>query len=399
MSEELIKNDEEHNEGTVGEAAEETSPEPIAEPKKGGLSVREAVLAVIAALAVVAAIAGFALYFNSAVPESAAAKVNDSYIEESDVAAWIAQYRMANSLTDDADFASTLNSMSMNVASFRQSAVNQLALKQLVAKRADELGIVPSDEEAQEQVEAAKGQFSFNDDGIWADTLDMYGLDEESLKEQYRANLAQKAVCEEDVPRREATEEEVLAYAKRYLAGTTQKHVSRIVFVGDDAEDRAKECYSLLWDTVNAGEMSGGKFSEIAKEWSDEEGVQESGGSLAWSGSAVNSEIKEIIADMDAGQFSEPSTIDEDDAVEIIYCDADYTFPSYSEFTAMPDDVPAELADEVAAGASESLWDADCDAYLANMLAAAKITYYPVPDDAAYNVKLSATSSKEADLN
>lgn len=388
-----MKSNGKRNEETAGEAIEGVSSESVDEPKRRGLSAREAVLAVIAALAVVAAITGFALYFNSTVPESAAAKVNDSYIEEPDVAAWIAQYRMANSLTDDADFASSLSSMNMNVASFRQSAVNQLALKQLVAKRADELGVVPSDEEVQEQVAAAKRQFSFNDDGIWADTLGMYGLDEESLKEQYRSNLAQKAVCEEDVPRREATEEEVLAYARRYLAGTTQKHVSRIVFVGADAEDRAKECYSLLSGAVNAGEMNGGKFSEIAREWSDEEGAQESGGSLAWSGSAVNAEIKEIIANMDAGQFSEPVTIDEDGAVEIIYCDADYAFPSYSEFSNMPEDVPEALADEVAAGASESLWDADCNIYLANMLAEAKITYYPVPDDAAYNVKLSTTSN------
>lgn len=364
---------------------------------KSRVTAREAVLAAIAVIAIAAAVVGFALYASALVPDNAAAKVDDFYIDEPDVAAWIGQYRASNSLADDATFATALLSQNLNVSTFRQSAVNQLALAKLISKRADELGIVPTDDQAQQQLEAAKAQFTFNDEGVWADTLELYSLTEEGLLAQYKTNLAQQGVLEADVPKREASDDEVLAYAQRYLAGTTQKHAYRIVFTGDDAEDKAKECYSQIQELAGAGKMTTERFAELAKEYSDEDDVQQTGGSYAWSGGGMNAEVKEIIAEISAGGFSSIENVSEDNAKEIVYCDDQYEFPKAEDFATFPEDVPEALMQEVANASSELIWENDCNTYLASLLANAKITYYPVPDGASYNVDMSLAGEKRSE--
>lgn len=378
------------------EQVEDVSPQPSnAAVSKRRFSVREVALAVVAVIAIIVAAVGFTLYNGDRVPADAAAKVNDSYITEESVSGWISQYRSAYSLTDDASFASALLSQNLNVSTFRQNAVNQLTLAQIVNKRAEELGVVPTDEDAQAQVDSMKQSMSFNDDSVWADTLSSYGLTEDSLLEQYRTNLAQQAVCEKDVARRDATDDEDLSYAKSYLAGTTQKHAYRIVFAGDEANARAQECYSQLTAKQEAGGVDANAFAELARTYSDEDNAKETGGSLAWSGdSAMGEEVQDLLEDLSVGSFTGIETVEADDAVEIIYCDEEYAFPSSSDFSSLTADaVPASLMETISEAASDELWTSDCNAYLASLLASAKITYYPMPDDASYNVDMSLASS------
>ncbi len=354
---------------------------------KRAFTPREKALSVATAIAVALAAAGFGLFGASAVPADAAAKVNDTYLSEQSVADWIGQYRAANALADDDDFASMLASQGMTVSALRISAVNQLALSQLVCARASELGATPSDEQAQQQVDAMKAAVAFNDDDVWADTLDMYGFTEDGLREQYKTNLAQRAVCEHDVAHREATDEETLAYVQTYLANTTQKHAYRIVFLGEDAQTRAEECYGKLRNVAADG-LTVEEFSALAREYSDEEGVGETGGSYAWSGSSMDSEVKDLMEDLDVGSTTGIKSM-QDGSVVILFCDEAYTFPASDGLSAMPEGVPEGLLDEVALSASNMLWESDSDAYLASLLAKARITYYPVPSDASYNVDVA----------
>lgn len=352
----------------------------------GGLTLRERVLAAVAAVAVVTAVVSLVLYNTACVPPQAAAKVNSSYINEEDVAAWLAQYRAANSVSDDTDFASYLRSESLTVSDLRQDAVNELALNLLVTARAEELGVTPTDEQAQEQADAAKESYAFGDDEVWAQTLEQFNLTEEQLLEQYKVNLAQDAVCAADVPEHEATDDDILAYTQSYLADTTQKHVYRIVCSGDDAEQRAQECYEKLQalKTVNAK-----KFAKLARTYSDEADVEETGGSYAWSGSSMDDAVKNLLDGLEVGQYSEVTEGDDEGTYLIVYCDEDYTFPAADELEEMPDNMPDGLAEAVAEATADALWRIDCNAYLAALLANAAVTYYPVPADAAYNVDMA----------
>lgn len=362
--------------------AAQTKPKPLAQA-----------LAAIAVIAVVLAAAGWWLYAGARVPNDAAAKVDDFYISEQDVSDWIGQYRSAYSLSDDADFASALASQNLNVVTFRQSAVNQLALAQLIANRADELGIEVSEDDVQARIEQSKEALTFGDDGVWADTLSQYGMTEDDLRLQIRSSLLQQAVCEADVERREAADDEVLSFAQTYLSSTTQKHAYRIVFYGDDAADKANECLSQLMAARDEGEVGIAEFTEYAKRLSEEEGVEESGGSYAWSGSSLASEEAQALDDLDVGTFSSLVTVESTGAAEILFCDADYTFPASSEMMTLPEDIPDELRSVISDAASEALWSSDCETYLSSLLIRAKITYYPVPDNAAYNVDMSLAAA------
>jgi hypothetical protein len=379
------------------EHAAQTSKAPVQpSPASAGrhhATKREIVLAVVAALALAAAVWGFALYSTALVPATAAARVNDSYLDEGRVASRIAQYRSAYHLEDDADFASALLAQNLNVDTFRQSTINQLVLSDLIDQRAEELGVVFTDEDAQAQVDAMKRSLAFDDDEVWAETLAGYGMSADSLRLQYLANLKQQAVCEADIARRAPTDAEVLAYTQTYLATTTQKHASRILFTGDDALARTQECYELLLAAKGEDEgISAEAFAAMAREYSDEEGVGATGGACAWSGSVVLSEdVTTLLESLAIGSFSAPQSAEADGALEIIYCDEEYAFPATDAIVLH--DVPASLRELIEAATADALWSLDRDAYLAALLMDAQVTYYPIPKDAAYAVSMALASS------
>ncbi len=358
---------------------------------KHRMHVADVVLIVIAILAFVAAVIGFVLYATSSVPSSAAAKVNDDYIEESEVSEWIAQYRAANGYTDDDDFASLLSSQGITVSEFRINVIDQLATNLLVNEQADRLGITATDDEIQAQIDASKTDYAFGDEDAWKETLEQYSMTEEGLYDQYRTNLNQAALLDREVTPREVSDDEALSYAQYYLADTTQKHLYRIMFVGDDAHSRAETCLESLQAIQDAGNLTADTFSEVAREYSDEQGVEETGGSYAWTGDGVmDADIYEILEYMSAGEMSGLESIDADDAIEILYCDETYAFPSTDDIDSLTvEDIPSSLLVTIKNAAADELWTVDCNDYLAQLLAEAKVTYYPIPNDAAYNVDLS----------
>jgi hypothetical protein len=367
----------------------------VAQEKRQRVTRNELLFAIVAAIAVIAAIVSFALYNSGRVPAGTAAKVNDSYLSEERVAGWIAQYRTAYSLEDDTDFARSLLAQGLTPAAFRQNAINQLALDDLVSGRAAELGITPSEDEVQTQIDAMKQTMAFNDDEVLEETLAGYGMSVESLRLQYLSNLKRQAVFEADVARREASEDELLDFIGEYLASTTQKHTSRIIFAGDDAYERARECHEQLSELQAAGEFDADAFAVFAREYSDEEGVELTGGAYTWSsGDAMDTEIMTLLEFLEIGSFTGPESIEADGAIEIIYCDEEYAFPSQAEISSLAiGDVPPSLMELIEDAAVEAVWTADCNVYLASLLAQAQITYYPVPADAAYAVDLSLAAS------
>lgn len=363
---------------------------------KRAFTVREQALALVTAVAVVFGVVAGALCIMAQVPDGAAAKVNGSYVYESDVAEWVEQYRTSYSLEDDADFADSLISSSVTVSDFRIDAINELAMVVLIQQRASELGATASDEEAQELLEDAKEYYADGDEDTWAEVLENSGYTEEELLEQYKISILQDAVYEADVPKVEATEDELVTYMKAYLADSTQKHAYRILFTGDDAAERAEACLEELEALEEDGGLDLEAFGELAVEYSDDEDVAETLGEYAWSGSDMDDSAKEAVEELEVDMFSDAVSVD-DETVEVLYCDEEYAFPTYSDLVEVPDDVPDELMEEVEEAAADYVWQDDCEEYLVQMLAQAEITYYPLPSDASYNIDLSAYEDEEDD--
>lgn len=365
--------------------------------RKRRLRAVDVALAGIAVVAVCVAVYFGVCYAQARVPQGAAARVNDQYVLEDDVADYIYQCRVAYGCASDADWASYLLSNNLNPTTFRQNSINQLALDALVNAQAEELGVAPSDEEVAEQIEGTKSALSFNDDTIWAETLEQQGITEERFEAQIRTSLAKQALLSAQVPVPEASEEETLAYVRQNKAGQEMRHSYRIIFTGEDAYARATECKERLDEAGSS--LDADVFSGFALSYSDDESVEGSGGAYGWSDATdMSSEYLEVLSTLQEGQVSEINYIEADDAQEIIYCDVCYSFPSSGKIDSLElSDLPASLVTYVTDAAGEGLWSTDCNAYLSNLLAGAKITYYPTPDDAPYNVDLSLASSAGED--
>lgn len=371
-----------------GEAAPEDEPE----AEKRPLSGREKLLAIVAAVALVAALVFCGLFATSCVPSSRAASFDGGTIAEEDVAAWIEQQRGAYGFTDDTTFAQALSSQGMTVASYRQNAIDQLVIKELIEQHAKADGITVSDEEVEERLASVYGQVSDGDDSLWLQTLESMGVTEDDLRVRYRADILQSKVLEAEVPVEDAADDEVLDYVGNYLADTTQKKVYCIAFSSDEGKtSKASACIAELKALKKGGKLDAVAFEEIALKYSEAEDVQDTKGSLGWTGSgSMTTDVSEIVEDLDAGEFSEAATIDDDSTLGIVFVSEEYTFPELSEIVSIEAmETPDELLELVKSAAAQAAWSSDCSAYLAKLLADAQVTYYPVPSDASYNVDLS----------
>ena len=277
----------------------------------------------LAAIALCATIVGvIAFNYAHAVPDGTAAKVNDSYIPESVIAGAIAEYRIGNNLQDDEMFARALAAQNVTAAGFRLEAIDAKAVDVLVAQRADELGITASDpaiaEGVDRQIDLIRSSFAFDDEDIWQQTLDQYGLTEEALRLRYAQNLIKRAVLEQDVPRRAV--EDSRAGEGKGADGLEEHEDAGQPDAGQDSEGQGAE-----------GDPSSGETGEGG---GDSDGVQADGAAGA---NGVESEVSDAEAQ------------------------------------------------------EEALWQQDCANYLARMLAKARITYYPMPDGAPYDVDVTGS--------
>ena len=361
-------------------------------------SSREKILAGVAGVAIVVAIAGFGL-FAANMPGSNAAKFDGGSVSESELTAYIDQYRSAYGTTDDSSFASLLKNQNMTLASYRQSAIDQLVLQKLIEKRANELGVSVSDDDVEARLQEVREQMGATDDDTWQSTLESYGVTEDSLRSTYRSQLLQDKVCEQDVPEEEPSDDETLSYISSYLADTTQKHVYRIVFTSDEGKStKANECAKELKKLKKSKKLNAAAFEELVAKYSESDTAADDKGSVGWSGSDnISDTISELIDSMSVGEVSDATTVEEDDnALEIIYVDQDFTFPASSEIESLDSlKIPDELLSDVKSAVSYSNWQTDCSTYIAKLLADAKVTYYPVPDDASYNVDLSVDYTQD----
>ena len=361
------------------------------------VSGRTKALVCVAAAIVVVAVIALVVVFSGGQPSNAAAKVGNTYITEDQVTEKIEEYRKNYSLTDDSDFASFLKYYGQTVSQFRESAINEIATELLVEDRAKELGISVSDQEVDAYYNQIKGDNDTSEGSAWANALESIGMTEDTLKQRYKYIVLQDKVFAADVPERDATDDEVLSYAQTYLSGTIQMHVAHIVIKGDDAATRADACYQAIVAARDAGTLNASTFADFARQYSDEENVQQTGGAVGWTGSGlISSDVLEIMSEDDEAEIGEGTLFgliessEEQGSYEIAYVDEAYTVPTVSSGMSVADlGAPDGLLEAIRTAAKEEAYTSDCSSYLTKLLEAASVQYYSMPSNAPYNVSLS----------
>lgn len=144
-----------------------------------------------------------------------------------------------------------------------------------------------TDEELDEQINEMKQQYGAN----FAIALQQYGYkDEDQLREVMRASLMQEKAAVKDV---EVTEEEVQEYYDNFQPRIKARHI----LVEDEAT--ANEVKQKLDD--------GGKFEDLATEYSKDPGSAANGGDLGWFGQGqMVAEFEDAAYALDVNEISAP---------------------------------------------------------------------------------------------
>ena len=358
-------------------------------------STREKALLACALVCLIAAIAGFALYAQARVPDDAAAKFNDTYVDESKVAQTISEQRARYGLENDSDFASYLLRQGMNVTTYRQSVINQVALNMLIDQRATDLGVMPSEGEVDAQVEAMKEQYAV-DGKSWEDVLAEQGVTEQSLRDQLRTNLAEQAMYAADVSTPEPTDGDVREYIASYREGGTDKHSWRATFTGEDAKKRAE---AFRKEAMALGDgLDADSFSALVREYSDSPTVDEDGGDAGWTHLDGTTSYAQALADVEVGGLTEVTETETEGNFGVAYCDDAYEYADVENADEVDlSSIPESLLDSLRELTAQGLYRNACSIYLTALLTDAKVTYYPIPDGAVYDVDMKLAQMASGD--
>lgn len=190
------------------------------------------------------------------------------------------------------------------VKELRTQAINMLVEQKLMYKKAEELGILPTQEEVENETktyieelkESLGGEEAFNSALENAEmTLEEYT---EKLNESMENNLIYEKVTQEIFKDIASTDEEIETYYNEHLDSYKSATVSHIL-ISDEA--KAKE--------VRERAANGEDFATLAKEFSEDTGTKENGGSLGTTTYDTTQYVQEFTDAFKAlgeGEISEP---------------------------------------------------------------------------------------------
>ena len=312
-----------------------------------------------------------------------AATVNGVEIEEDTITTYIQNYRTYYSMTDEEAWAQMLNMYGMTPAEYRESIIDTYIRTELVKQACEEKGIEADSKEIDDAV--AKMRENYETDEEWQVGLESAGFkDEAAYRENLEDNIKARNLEEEVVGDQAPTDEEVLEYAQENI--TTYdgaKKSSHILFDSED-ESTAKEVLKKL----QADELD---FADAAEEYSQDAGSVEDGGNVGWDRLAsFVPEYTDALMALEVGEMSDLVTSEH--GIHIILVTDVFTAPE--EVTNL-DQFPEEFVESFE---EKLLTDKETEAYSSwydKYKEDADITINDMPEDAPYNIDMSAYISEE----
>ena len=327
--------------------------------------------------------AGVDSFDTADVSGGVAATVNGVEIGENAVTAYIENFRMNNSLTEDADWAQWLVDYDYTVDSLRGEIVDYFVSQELVRQAAAENGITVDEEAIDQQVESMKSNYASEEE--WNAALAAVGIGDET---QYRSMLelyTLEADLEDTVAEDgEVSEDDLLMYAQMYASAYDgAKRSSHILFSADD-EATAQE----VLDKINSGELD---FAAAAEQYSTDTGSAVNGGDVGWD--KMTQFVTEYQTALDGLSKDEVSgLVTSEYGIHIIKCTDEFIAPE--EVTSV-DQVPAEWMDGIRAQLAESAKSMAYQEWMQNYHDSADIVVSDMPEGLPYVVDLSGYTPSE----
>jgi len=255
---------------------------------------------VVAAAAAAFLLAAVPLAHASRVIDKVAAVVNDEIILETEVEQMAAtQYRGPDPETPDGK---------KQWDEIKHKALDAMIDSKLVQQQASELKLSVTPEEVDRAVEQVKTQNKL-DDATFRSALEQQGFTMEGYRKTLKKQILELKVINTAVRSRvTVSDDEVKTYYhqnEKLMAGDRQSHLRQILIaVPDKASDADAATKQRVATKVVELARNGTSFTELAKQYSDDDGTKASGGDLGWVGKGVLVDALD-----DAMQAMEPNDV------------------------------------------------------------------------------------------
>lgn len=322
-----------------------------------------------------------------------AATVNGVVISEEQVTETIEAVRAQSGLEDTDAWGEFLVANNMTPASVRDQIIDSYVKKELVKQGAAELGVSVDSAEVDTYVSSMKA--NFDNDEAWEKALESAGFTEESYRESIEESLLTQAVGKHFEEEADVTDEDVVESAKTYAPYYDgAKRSSHILFKVEDTSDEAAMAAAREKAQSVLDQINGGlDFAEAAKQYSDDTSA-EKGGDVGWDRtSSFVSAYQSALDELEPGQVS--GLVETEYGIHIIKCTDKFTAPE--EVTSL-DQLPEEFRETVSSMAKSVKANNDYNAWIEGLRDKYEIVVKDMPSNAPYNVDMSKyeASSDEA---
>lgn len=234
-----------------------------------------------------------------AIQKTVVAKVGDQKITKAELDNMIKPY-MDQYAQQYGEGFETDESFKEQITALKKEAIGILIDEEILMQKAKELNLVPEQAELDKQIAdiRVKEVESFGGEDQFKQALEASGLTEESYKEYNETRIITKLVIDDMTKDVKVTDEDVKKYYDENPNAFTGADVSHIL-IADEA--KAKE--------VREKAATGGDFAALAKEFSEDPGSKEKGGSLGFTMYNTDKLVPEFVAGMSAlkeGEISQP---------------------------------------------------------------------------------------------
>ena len=197
----------------------------------------------------------------------------------------------------------------------KRKALEAMIDSKLVQQQANELKLSVTPEEVDRAVEQVKTQNKL-DDATFRSALEQQGFTMEGYRKTLKKQILELKVVNTAVRSRvTVSDDEVKTYYKqneKLVAGDRQSHLRQIlVAVPDKASDADVATKKRVAAKVVELARGGTSFTELAKQYSDDDGTKASGGDLGWVGKGVLVDaLDEAMASMEPNDVRGPIRTD-----------------------------------------------------------------------------------------
>lgn len=197
----------------------------------------------------------------------------------------------------------------------KHKALDQMIDGKLVQQQATELKLAVAPDEVDRAIQQVKEQ-NHLDDATFRQALEQQGFTMEGYRKTLRKQILELKVVNTAVRSRvTVSDDEVKTYYKqneKLVEGDRQSHLRQILVAvpdrGSDADVATKKRVAAKVVELAKG---GTSFTELAKQYSDDDGTKTSGGDLGWVGKGVLVDVlDEAMAQMEPGDVRGPIRTD-----------------------------------------------------------------------------------------